>query len=176
MPLPVPPCSATLETFTPIIIPKEEAIDLETPVKISTKEAIDLTYLDDKDEDEDNTSISYHICSPTTSVHEITALRVEEDMHPGNGWEVFTAALDQDLFYLADETGTMTISKYLKYELGWMDDKLTVSGSLGKGRLPHTKPLVASPWSMPIGTPHSHNDLSLFKKALQWDADIDEAI
>ena len=99
-------------------------------------------------------------------MHEITAPGVEEDIHPGDGWEAFTAAPDQDLFYLADKTGVMTIAKYLKYELGWMDDKPTISGSLGKGRPSHMKPLVTSPWLMPIGTPHSHYDLFLFKKAL----------
>ena len=170
-PLPVLLCNATSNTPTPVIVPKEEAIDLEALVKLSAKEAIDLIYLDD-----DKNSVSYYVYSPTTSVHEITAPGAEEDMHPGEGWKVFTVALDQDLFYLADETGTMTITKYLKYKLGWMDDEMMLSGSLGKGRPSHTKPLVASPWSMPIGMPHSQYDLSLFKKALQWDADIDEAI
>ena len=68
-----------------MIILKEEAINLKALVKILAKEAINLTYLDNKDEDEDNTSISYYVHSPTTSVHEITAPGVEEDMHPGNG-------------------------------------------------------------------------------------------
>ena len=142
-PLPVPLHSTT--THVPVIIPKEEAIDLEAPIRVPADEAINLTYLDDDDEAADNVSVSYHICSPTTSIHEITALGVEEDMHPGEGWEAFTAAPDQDLFYLANKTGTMTITKYLKYKMGWMDDEPTLSGSLGKGRPSHTKPLVASP-------------------------------
>ena len=85
---------------------------------MSVEEAIDLTYLDDDEEEE--ALVSYHICSPTTSVHEINAPGVEEDMHPGEGWEVFTVAPNQDLFYLADEMGMITIVKCLKYKLGWM--------------------------------------------------------
>ena len=154
-PLPIPLHDTTPITSTPVFIPKEEAIDLDVPIKVPADEAIDLTYLDNEDEAADNTSVSYHVCSPTTSIHKITAPGVEEDMHPGEGWEVFTAALDQDLLYLADETGTMTIAKYLKHELGWMDDKPMLSRSLGKGRLSQTKSLVTNPQSMPIGTPHS---------------------
>ena len=47
------------ETIAPIIVPKEEAIDLEAPIKVTVEEAIDLTYLDD--DDEEDVSVSYHI-------------------------------------------------------------------------------------------------------------------
>ena len=58
MPLSVLLCHTISETFTFMIILKEEAINLKALVKILAKEAINLTYLDNKDEDEDNTSIS----------------------------------------------------------------------------------------------------------------------
>ncbi|KAH9986993.1 hypothetical protein BJV74DRAFT_796619 [Russula compacta] len=131
------------------------------PVIIPMDDAINLTHLD-----EDKTPMG-HI----DPFNETDLLPLD---HPGEEWEQYSPRLHGVAFLMMIE-GVPQEAKYIHYELGWMTDNPTILGTMGHDMLVESCPLYAEPHTI-YGSAHSHYNLMIFKKALQWDADTNKAI
>ncbi|KAI0004649.1 hypothetical protein BJV74DRAFT_881227 [Russula compacta] len=122
---------------------------------------VDLTQLDDEEKPTDQAS----------TPEEEDPLPLD---HPGEEWEEYSLRLHRTAFLLKID-GAPYEAKYIWYELGWMTDNPTISGTMERDMPVESHPLYSEP-HMVYGSAHSCYDLTIFKKALQWDTDTNKAI